>query len=142
VTDLIRWKSNTSKHYMTILSCRVESRPAVYRPIHTIRHGTTRQNILVRFPHARIHTSRSPTGSDTDRQRECRLDWKMSTRAYQCHLMMGTEIVPETSCFLSILTRLIAREDFTTSCRRKSFKSHIKNILSVCACRCVSLLVL
>ena len=39
-------------------------------------YGTTRPNILVRFPHARIHTSRSPTGSDTDRQRQCRLDWK------------------------------------------------------------------
>jgi hypothetical protein len=39
------------------------------------------------------------------------------------HLMMGTETVPETSCFLNILTRLIAREDFITSCRRESFKS-------------------
>jgi hypothetical protein len=43
---------------------------------YTARHDTTRQNILVRFPHARIHTSRWPTGSDTDRQRQCRLDSK------------------------------------------------------------------
>ena len=39
--------------------------------------------------------------------------------------MMGTEIVPETSCFISILTLLIAREDFITSCRRASFKSQV-----------------
>jgi hypothetical protein len=39
--------------------------------------------------------------------------------------MMGTEWFPETLCFLSELTRLTAREDFITSCRRESFKSHI-----------------
>jgi hypothetical protein len=44
--------------------------------------------------------------------------------------MMGTEIVPETSCFLSILTRLIAGEHFITSCRRESIESHIGSDLS------------
>jgi hypothetical protein len=44
---------------------------------------------------------------------------------YISHLMMGTERFPETLCFLSELTRLTAREDFITSCRRESFKSHI-----------------
>jgi hypothetical protein len=38
--------------------------------------------------------------------------------------MMGTEWFPETLCFLSELARLTAREDFITSCRRESFKSH------------------
>jgi hypothetical protein len=40
--------------------------------------------------------------------------------------MMGTEWFPETLCFLSELTRLTAQEDFITSCRRESFKSHMK----------------
>jgi hypothetical protein len=38
---------------------------------------------------------------------------------------MGTEIVPETSASFSLLTWLIAREDFINSCRRESFKSYI-----------------
>jgi hypothetical protein len=45
--------------------------------------------------------------------------------------MMGTEWFPETWCFLSELTRLTAREDFITSCRRESFKSHIALIWCV-----------
>jgi hypothetical protein len=44
--------------------------------------------------------------------------------------MMGTEWFPETLCFLSELTRLTAREDFITSCRRESFKSHIREEMS------------
>jgi hypothetical protein len=39
--------------------------------------------------------------------------------------MMGTDLVPETSCILNHLTRLEARESFIESCRRESFKSYI-----------------
>jgi hypothetical protein len=39
--------------------------------------------------------------------------------------MMGMELVPETSYFLNILTRLVARENFIKSCRRESLKSYI-----------------
>jgi hypothetical protein len=53
-----------------------------------------------------------------------------ASRNTHCHLMMGTEWFPETLCFLSELTRLTAREDFITSCRRESFKSHITWLLS------------
>jgi hypothetical protein len=40
-------------------------------------------------------------------------------------LRMGIEIVPETSASFSLLTRLIAREDFINSCRHESFKSYV-----------------
>jgi hypothetical protein len=39
-------------------------------------------------------------------------------------LMMGTETVPETSANFSLLTQLIAREDFINSWRRENFKSY------------------
>jgi hypothetical protein len=32
----------------------------------TVRYDTTRQNILLRFSHARIHTSPLPTANDKD----------------------------------------------------------------------------
>jgi hypothetical protein len=54
---------------------------------------------------------------------------KMGNKAYQFHLKMGTERFPETLCFLSDLTQLTAREEFTAICRRESFKSHITKIL-------------
>jgi phosphatidylserine decarboxylase len=36
---------------------------------------------------------------------------------------MGTEPVPET--YLNQLMQLIAREDYTESCRRESFKTYV-----------------
>jgi hypothetical protein len=42
--------------------------------------------------------------------------------------MMGTEWFPKMLCFLSELTWLTAQEDFITSCRRESFKSHLMRV--------------
>jgi hypothetical protein len=41
------------------------------------------------------------------------------------HLKMGTELVPETSKNLHILTQLSARENIIEFCRRESFKTCI-----------------
>jgi hypothetical protein len=43
---------------------------------------------------------------------------------------MGTETVPETSASFSVLTQLIAREDFINSCHRESFKSYNSNLFT------------
>jgi hypothetical protein len=59
---------------------------------------------------------------------------QMSTKAYRFRLMMGMESVPETSYFLNILTRLVAREDFIKSCRRESFKSYKHEPVSLSLC--------
>jgi hypothetical protein len=40
-------------------------------------------------------------------------------------LRMGTEIIPEMSASFSLLTRLIAREEFINSCCHESFKSYM-----------------
>jgi hypothetical protein len=52
-----------------------------------------------------------------------------SSRAISCvkklklAYISGTETVLETSASFSLLTRLIAREDFLNSCHHESFKS-------------------
>jgi hypothetical protein len=52
----------------------------------------------------------------------------LKTRRFGNYLCPHYQVKPmrtfaETSCFLSILTRLITLQDFITSCRRENFKS-------------------
>jgi hypothetical protein len=42
------------------------------------------------------------------------------------HLMMGTEDISETLVFNSILTQVIAQDDFSSFIRRENFKPYIK----------------
>jgi hypothetical protein len=44
---------------------------------------------------------------------------------------MGTELVPETSENLNILTRLSAPENFIECCRRESFETDIDYVLRI-----------
>ena len=45
-------------------------------------------------------------------------------------MKMGTVLVPETSEYIHILTRLAARENFIEFCRRQSFKIYYPLFLS------------
>jgi hypothetical protein len=46
-------------------------------------------------------------------------------------LMMGTEMVPETSVIFNQLTRLTAWEDFINVSRREGFRSHKRKVMFV-----------
>jgi hypothetical protein len=51
--------------------------------------------------------------------------WATSrVKIFKKYDVSGTESVPETSCFLNILTWLVAREDFIKSCHCESLKSY------------------
>ena len=55
--------------------------------------------------------------------------WIPNHQHHQHTLKMGTELVPETSAKLHILTRLSPQDNFIELCRRKSFKTFFMQCL-------------